>query len=155
MARVADSTTADMPIAQVLERIAFALICDRRKATVGEGNRSVGDLLPGLLSQAGLVDIQSVLNHKTFALVSPYEVADRQALRDAIITKADSDWWIWSRDDAHRYFLAGGGQEAEFEHRWQHRLDETRHTAQELAGGRLHTAGGAIHYLISGQRPAG
>ena len=28
------------------------------------------------------------------------------------------DFWIWSRDDTHRYFLAGGGREDEFDALW-------------------------------------
>ena len=52
---VADSTTADEPVAELVERIEFALICERGKAAVGEGNSSVGDLLPGMLAQAGLI----------------------------------------------------------------------------------------------------
>jgi ubiquinone/menaquinone biosynthesis C-methylase UbiE len=151
---VADSATADTPVPELVERIEFALICERGKAAVGEGNGSVGDLLPGLLAQAGLIDIQSMLNDKTFALAPLYQSDDQQALRSVIIANADSDRWVWSRDDARRYFLAGGGLETEFEPRWQCRLDETRQTAQGLAAGRLHTAGGGIHYLISGQRPA-
>ena len=149
---VADSTTADKPVAELVERIEFALICERGKAAVGEGNSSVGDLLPGMLAQAGLSDIRSMLNDETFALVPPYEPADQRALRRAIIDNADSDHWIWSREDARRYFLAGGGHEPEFQARWRRRLEEARQTAQELAAGRLHTAGGGIHYLISARR---
>ena len=67
-----------------------------------------------------------------------------------IIANAESDWWVWSREEAKRYFLAGGGREDEFEPRW---LEESRETARELAANRLHTAGGGIHYLISGRRP--
>jgi SAM-dependent methyltransferase len=150
---VTDSTTADKPVAELVERVEFMLICERGKAAVGEGNSSVGDLLPGLLAQAGLVDIQCVLDDKAFALVPPYEPDDQRALRDVIIASADSDRWTWSREDAKRYFLAGGGHANDFEARWQRRLAESRETAQELRANRLHTAGGGIHYLVSGRRP--
>jgi hypothetical protein len=150
---VADSTTAAKPVAELMERVEFAVICERGKAEVGEGNSSVGDLLPGLLAEAGLVDVQCVLDDKAFALVPPYEPDDQRALRDAIIASADTDRWTWSREDAKRYFLAGGGHENDFEARWQRRLAESRETAQELGANRLHTAGGGIHYLVSGRRP--
>jgi ubiquinone/menaquinone biosynthesis C-methylase UbiE len=149
---VADSATADEPVPALVERIEFAVICERGKAAVGEGNSSVGDLLPGLLAQAGLSDIRSMLNDRPFALVPPYDRAEQRALRSAIIDNAGSDHWIWSREDARRYFLAGGGHDPEFEVRWQRRLEETRQEAQELVAGRLHTAGGGIHYLISARR---
>jgi SAM-dependent methyltransferase len=151
---VADSTTAGTPVAALVERIEFALICERGKAAVGEGNSSVGDLLPGLLAQAGLIDIQTLLNDRTSALVPPYHQPDQDVLKRVIIASADSGRWIWSRADAKRYFLAGGGHATEFEARWRRRLEEARQTARELAAGRLQTAGGGIHYLISGRRPA-
>lgn len=150
---VADSTTAAKPVAELVERVEFAVMCERGKAHVGEGNSSVGDLLPGLLAQAGLVDIQCVLDDKAFALVPPYEPDDQRALRDVMIASATSDRWKWSREDAKRYFLAGGGHENDFEARWQRRLAESRETAQELAANRLYAAGGGIHYLVSGRRP--
>jgi ubiquinone/menaquinone biosynthesis C-methylase UbiE len=45
---VADSNTVDKPLLEAVERIEFALICERAKTAVGVGNSSVGDLLPGL-----------------------------------------------------------------------------------------------------------
>jgi hypothetical protein len=45
------------------------VICERGKTQVGEGNSSVGDLLPGLLAEAGLVAVQCALDDNTFALV--------------------------------------------------------------------------------------
>ena len=77
---VADSTTAGKPVAELIERIAFAVICERGKAAVGEGDSSVGDLLPGMLAEAGLIDVQCTLNDKTFALAPPYEPDDQRAL---------------------------------------------------------------------------
>jgi ubiquinone/menaquinone biosynthesis C-methylase UbiE len=150
---VADSTTAGKQVAELMERIAFALICERGKAAVGDGDSSVGDRLPGMLAEAGLIDIQCVLNDKTFALTPPYEPDDQRALRDVIIANAESDRWVWSHEEAKRYFVAGGGPANEFEPRWQRRLEESRETARELAANRLHTAGGGIHYLVSGRRP--
>jgi len=66
---VADSTTGNQPTDQRVERAAFTLICERGKAALGEGDNSVGDLLPGYFAQAELMDIQTFLNDKTFALV--------------------------------------------------------------------------------------
>ncbi len=47
---VADSVSATRPVAEVIERVEFALICERGKAAVGEGDSSRDDLLPGLYS---------------------------------------------------------------------------------------------------------
>jgi len=149
---VADSTTGDLPTDERIERVAFALVCERGKAALGEGDSSVGDLLPGVFAAAGLVDIETFLNDRAFALIPPYALPEQQALKAAILEDANSDQWIWSESDARRYYLAGGGREGEFDQRWQRRLKEIHEVARQLDAGRFHTAGGGIQYVVSGRR---
>lgn len=150
---VADSTTCNRPADELVERVAFALICERGKAALGEGDNSVGDLLPGYFAHAGLLDIQTFLNDKTFALVPPYSAPAQQALRTEMLKEAESDRWVGrSASETKRYYLAGGGAEDEFEPRWQRRLSETREAARQLTANQLHTAGGGLQYIVSGRR---
>jgi SAM-dependent methyltransferase len=149
---VADSTTGDLQTDERIERVAFELLCERGKAALGEGDNSVGDLLPGLFAAAGLVDIETFLNDKAFALIPPYALPEQQALKAAVLEDANRDEWIWSKSDARRYYLAGGGAEGEFDQRWQRRLKEIHEVARQLNAGRFHTAGGGIQYVVSGRR---
>jgi len=150
---VADSTTADQPTDERVERVAFALICERGKAALGEGDNSVGDLLPGYFAHAGLIDIQTFLNDKAFALVPPYAPSEQRALRAAMLDDVDSDRWGGRpKSEAKRYYLAGGGAEDEFEARWQRRLSEDRKAARQLKANQLHTAGGGLQYVVCGRR---
>jgi hypothetical protein len=150
---VADSTTGGQTTAELAERVAFALHCERGKAALGEGDNSVGDLLPGYFAQVGLTGIQTFLNDKAFALVPPYASPEQQALRSAMLEDVASDRWVgWSASAAKRYYLAGGGPEDEFEPRWQRRLSEAREAARQLTADLLHTAGGGIQYVVSGRR---
>ena len=151
-ALVADSVTAGRSVAAVVEHVEFVLTCERGKQALGEGNSSVGDLLPGYLHSGGFREIQSFLNDKTDQLVPPYERPDERALARAIITSSQERRWTWTEDDARRYFAAGGGQAEDFDRRWQRRLSEQEELAQQLRDGRLHGSGGGIHYLISGRR---
>ncbi len=151
---VADSTTADQPADERLERVAFALTCERGKAALGEGDNSVGDLLPGYFAQAGLLGIQTFLNDKAFALVPSYSSPEQQALRAAILEDVHRDRWGGQpASEVKRYYLAGGGAEDEFEARWQRRLGEGRAAARQLTANQLHTAGGGLQYVVSGRRP--
>jgi SAM-dependent methyltransferase len=150
---VADSTTGKQSTDELAERVAFALHCERGKAALDEGDNSVGDLLPGYFAPAGLTGIQTFLNDKAFALVPPYASPEQQALRTAMLEDAVSDRWVgWSASAAKRYYLAGGGPENEFEPRWQHRLSEAREVARQITANHPHTAGGRIHYVVSGRR---
>jgi SAM-dependent methyltransferase len=150
---VCDSLTAGDSIADVLERVEFMLICERGKLALGEGNSSVGDLLPELCRRAGLTELQTFLNDKTFALSPPYLTADQRALRSGIIDDADAGRWMSPEPDVRRCFLAGGGDEHDFTRRWQRRLRATRRAADELRADRFSSAGGGIQYVIAGRRP--
>jgi SAM-dependent methyltransferase len=149
---VADSTTAGRSIDELVEKVEFALICERGKAALGEGDNSVGDLLPGYFAAAGLTDVQAFMNDKAFSLVPPYSEPAQQTLKNAMLDDAANDRWGWTVAEARRYYLAGRGLESEFDSRWQRRLSETRRTAAELNSNQLHTAGGGIQYIVSGRR---
>ncbi|MGH2929492.1 MAG: class I SAM-dependent methyltransferase, partial [Solirubrobacteraceae bacterium] len=151
---VTDSIRRDEPIEQRLERVGFAAICERGKAALGEGDNSVGDLLPGYFAGAGLTDIQTSLNDKTFSLIPPYASAEQAALKDEMLEDAAHDRWIWPVSVARRYYLAGGGDDQAFEARWQRRLSETHEAVRHLTANQLHTAGGGIEYVVAGRRPA-
>lgn len=152
---IAHNTTADQTVEELVERFEFALTYERGKAALGEGNNSVGDLLPGYFARAGLEDVQTFLNDKTFELVPPYSSPAQQALRDAILADADLESWSGLTEAAtRRCYLAGGGSEATFADRWQRRVDEARNIARELISRSLDTAGGGLQYVVAGRRPA-
>lgn len=147
------STRFDEPVEQRIDMTRFQLICERGKEALGEGNNSVGDLIPGLLVEAGLQGVQVSQSSRPFPLLPPYATAAEQALRAQIIDWADRDFWIWSREDTRRYFLAGGGDIGEFELLWNLAIGLSRAEADALRGGRYHGAGGSICYLVSGTKP--
>jgi ubiquinone/menaquinone biosynthesis C-methylase UbiE len=149
---VGDSTTVGRSIDELVEKVEFALICERGKAALGEGNNSVGDLLPGYFAAAGLTEVQTFISDRAFSLVPPYSTPAEQALKDAMIEDAIVERWAWSAAEAKRYYLAGGGIDREFESRWQRRLSETQEAADRLGANELHTAGGGIQYVVSGRR---
>ncbi len=147
------SVNAGASIDDLLERMRFLLICERGKEAIGEGNNSIGDLLPGYFVEQGVQGVQTFISDKAAALVPPYRSEDQQALRSYAIKQAEEQTWGWSREGASRYFTAGGGTEQEFEIAWERRLNESRLAAAALTDGSFHTAGGNILYIIAGQKP--
>jgi hypothetical protein len=145
--------TRETPVDELMERLRFALTCERGKIVLGEGNNSVGDLVPGYLAQHGLIDIQTFIADKAAMLVPPYASPDQEVFRDYVLREARENAWGWDRDDARRYFTAGGGSEEEFEPAWERRLEENRRRASALTAYSLHTAGGNILYAIAGRKP--
>jgi SAM-dependent methyltransferase len=150
---VQSSANADAPIDELLDLVKFELTCERGKAALGEGDNSLGDLLPGLLAEQGAVSIQTFLSDKTAALFPPYDSEEQQALRAHLFEQAQRHDWGWSREEARRYFLAGDGSSREFDASWQRRLEENDKAAATVLEGKYHSAGATILYLVAGRRP--
>ena len=150
---VATSNTAAASIDELLDEARFLLTCERGKIALGEGDNSVGDLVPGCLAEHGVREIQTFIADKPAALVPPYASEAQQALRDYVLREAEQGTVGWRRKDARRFFIAGGGSAADFDAVWERRLQARRRDAQALRDGTFHTAGGTILYLIAGRKP--
>jgi SAM-dependent methyltransferase len=150
---VASSTTVGELAEALVDLIGFYVTCEQGKIALGEGNSSVGDLLPGLFTEAGLADVEAFLSDKASVMVPPYASEEQQALKAQYEADLELSRFGWSREEAKRLFVAGGGVEASFEAGWQRRRDEAQDAVAALDDGTLHSAGGAIHYLVAGRRP--
>jgi SAM-dependent methyltransferase len=147
------STNASAPVDEVLDLVRFGLTCERGKAAVGEGNDSIGNLLPGYFAGAGCSDVQSFACDKTHALYPPYASEEQRALRGYYLGGLEG--MLWPREKAKRYFLAGGGSEAEFDASWARREAECERDAQAIREERFHILGSWVLYLIAARKPAG
>ncbi|MFN0132356.1 MAG: class I SAM-dependent methyltransferase [Phycisphaerales bacterium] len=147
------SFNAAWPINDRLRIARFQAICERGKAALGEGDNSVGDLVPGMMQEAGATDIRVWQNERAFPLLPPYESPDQQADAKQVLEFAERDFWGWNKPDTHRYFIAGGGEESEFETLWRFGVTANRAEAAEITARRYHRAGGTIIYLIAGRKP--
>ncbi len=150
-----DSVSFHDPIDEILARARLQLICERGKAALGEGNNSIGDLVPSLFAERDLVDVCVYLNDKADILLPPYNSpAQRATIEERTDFKHRDLWSGWSREDTRRFFLAGGGREGEFEALWlvaiggSDKIDEA--IADRTYAGR---EGAGIGYLIAGRKP--
>ncbi|MEA2435617.1 MAG: hypothetical protein QOF65_173 [Thermoleophilaceae bacterium] len=148
------SMTVGLPLEERVDVVRFYVTCENGKIALGEGNNSIGDLVPGYFNDAGLEDIQACQSDKVSLMVPPYAGDDQQALKEAYIADAERGGWGWSREEACRYYAAGGGDAAEFDDVWERRMEETRQLAAAVENGTYHAAGGDVIYLVSGRRPA-
>jgi SAM-dependent methyltransferase len=137
-----------------IDLIRFYLTCERGKAASGEGNSSIGDLLPGLFAEEGLVEIESYLSDKASFIVSPYDSEERRALKEELITQAREGMWVWSHGETKRFFLAGGGDEKDFSGLWNRRISELQRDAEAVEEERFHSGGGQILYIVAGRKAA-
>jgi SAM-dependent methyltransferase len=153
-ALVLDSLSVRDPVDEIMARVRLQLICERGKAALGEGNNSIGDLVPGLLAERGLVDVRVYLNDKADVFLPPYDSPEQRAALEERADFDHRDFWIWSREDTHRYFLAGGGGDGEFDALWSVAVSGSDRFNQAIADRIYAGAGGGIGYLVSGRKPA-
>jgi SAM-dependent methyltransferase len=132
----------------------FYLICEKGQIALGEGDSSLGDLVPGLFLEAGLTGIQTYMSDKVSLMLPPYETEEQQALAREYAFGAERGAFGWTREEAWRWYSAGGGDPDTFEAAWARRVGENRAQVDAIADGTFHSAGGQILYLVSGRRPA-
>lgn len=147
-----NSVICKYSIEEICDRVRFQLLCERGKVALGEGNNSIGDLLPGYFALLGLNNIQVYLSDKAFSLFPPYQSKEQQVLRKQYLDWIKQKIWIWDREETQRFFLAGGGTQQEFETYWQQILLENQDCENALLNGSFHAASGSILYLVSGRK---
>lgn len=151
---VRDSENFDGDIDVLMDAVRFQALCERGKAASGRGNDSIGDLIPGMMNEAGLVNLQVYLSDKA-TLTLP-----RQSTPDQAAARAQTeDWlarglWIWDKAETETYFRAGGGDPAEFEKLWTNVMDHQRRSLSAAKEQRLSAVAAGLQYLISGRKPA-
>jgi ubiquinone/menaquinone biosynthesis C-methylase UbiE len=148
-----DSISFHDPVDEILARARFQLICERGKAALGEGNNSIGDLVPGLFAERDLTNVCVYLNDKTDILLPPYDSAAQRAMLEECADFKHRDLWIWSREDTRRYFIAGGGPGSEFEALWLAATCGYEKFDKAIADRTYAGAGAGIGYLVAGRKP--
>jgi hypothetical protein len=133
--------------------VQFHLVCERGQIALGLGDSSLGDLVPGLFAQAGLERIETYMSDKVSLMLPPYESEEQRALAGEYAAALERGAFGWTREEAWRYYSAGGGAADAFEDAWARRVAENRAQVEAIADGTFHSAGGQVLYLVSGRRP--
>jgi SAM-dependent methyltransferase len=140
------------PIEKILAGVRLQLLCERGKAALGEGNNSVGDVVPGLFVASGLTDVTVYLNDKANAILPPYSTSEQRAMLEEMQDFESRDFWIWNRADSFRYFLAGGGIEAEFDALWASVTGSIDRFVKAVADRTYSHSGATLNYLVAGRK---
>ena len=145
------SVSAQDSIEDVLDHVKYAMICERGKKMMGQGDNSLGDLVPGFLAEAGFEDIEVCLSDKTIPMYPPYQNQEQMATIEQW-TKG-STWQTSDTTDLH-YFKAFGDRYLDFYKTYHAKYSHTSERFfNSLEDEIYHSAGGTIMYIISGIKP--
>ena len=147
---VRSNLDSNLSLDQRLMQIKFQMICDQGKINSGEGDNSIGDLLPGYFSESNLININVYCSDKAAALYPNYSLPEQKPLVDDFLSRVEKDFGWWDKSDSKKYYLAGGGNEIDFEKIWTESKNLSVETAAAIKENRYHCGGGQIVYLISG-----
>lgn len=149
---VRSSINLNLSLDQRLSQIKFQMICDQGKINLDEGDNSIGDLLPGYFSEIKLQNIKVYVSDKAAALYPDYSLPEQKPLIDDFLNRVEKDFGWWDKADSKKYYVAGGGNEYDFEKIWTDSKKLSVETAKAIKKNHYHCGGGQIFYLVSGRK---
>ena len=137
-------------IDETLDHIKYRLIIEKGKKNMGQGDNSLGDLLPGMFAMAELHNIEVRLSDKAIAMYPPYSTKEQVATLKQWMT--GSSWKSNTQKDID--FFSAAGEEFmpfyfEYQDKYARRDD---HLMGALQREQYHAAGGSLMYLVSGTK---
>jgi len=147
------SLTEDEPVEILVRRFEFWLRQHRGRIAAGQGNHSLGDLLPGWFARLGLREINVHQADRPATLFPPYDTPAQKALIEQEQQWRDSATGPWNKDDLRRLVLLGGGSKTFFETVFADLVEKFRREQAAIASHAFHSAGGSINYLVSARKP--
>jgi len=149
-----DSISSQAPVDSIVELVRLQLICERGKVRLGEGDNSLGDRVPGMFAEQGLVDVEVYVNDRALAVFPPYATAAQRATVEEDRDRLARGHWTWSEDETRRLFLAGGGSEREFPEQFRRGLAARERIVAGIERGTYHGTSGGAFFLVGGRKRA-
>lgn len=147
------SLAADEPVEAIVRRFEFWLRYHRGKVALGEGDHTIGDLLPGYFARLGLCDISVFTSDRAAPVFPPYDRPAQQALVSQEQEWKHSATGPWDRAELRRCVLAGGGSEEFFAHVFAELVEKFAREQRAIAAGTFHAAYGGLTYVLSARKP--
>lgn len=146
------SLTAAEPIESLVRQFEFWLRYHRGKQALGEGDHTIGELLPGYFAGSGLVQIEVYQSDRAASLFPPYDTPAQQAHLGQNQRWKDTATGPWDREELRRCVREGGGSEVFFERGFDELVGKFAREQAAIASGNFHAAYGSLFYLVSGRK---
>jgi SAM-dependent methyltransferase len=147
------SLTAAEPVEAIVRRFEFWLRYHRGKMAAGQGDHTLGDLLPGFFAQLGLSEIAVHQSDRAASIFPPYATPVQQALIEQERTSKLAAGGPWDREAVRGCVTRGGGSEEFFERVFRELDEKFALEQQAIRAGEFHAGNGSVTYLVSGRKP--
>jgi ubiquinone/menaquinone biosynthesis C-methylase UbiE len=147
------SMTADEPVDSIVKRFEFWLRYHRGKKFSGAGDNTIGDLLPGLFARLGLRNIAVTLSDRAAPLFPPYDSNEQKVMIEQAKEWKKTKSGPWDTKALIKFAEAGGANKELLEDGLRLNVEVMNRELAEIADKKFNTAGGGMHYLVSGRKP--
>lgn len=144
------------PWAEVLRLLDFQHTLEAGKIALGQGNSSIGDLLPGLFAKAGLTGLLVYQTDRCPAMVPPYQTREQAIEIRQFLTWVDADLCLLAggtREQTEVLYHAGGGDPAKWDELWDLTLAQQKRWKAAILAGEYDGGRALTGYLVSGRKP--
>jgi SAM-dependent methyltransferase len=130
----------------------FAWRCTRGKARLGLGDNNYGIRLPELFS---LLDTpEYAMNDRPWVMAPPYSRIQETAHLADLDNSIAEQVYGWERDEARRYYVAGGGEPNAFERDYETLLASQSRERDAVVAGQWVELNGPAMLVAWGRKPA-
>ena len=146
-----DSSSAQSTIEDRLAAVRYALVYEQGKIKSGQGDDSIGDLLPGIMHEVGFQSIKTYMSDKCNTVIPPYDTDEMKTFVDWMITEKPFKNEI---DDETRTFIQAHGEKYGdvLESSTGEESEEIEENRKLISSQSYHRAGAYIMYLVSGNK---
>lgn len=142
-----NSVNRNESVEEILDHVKYRLIIEKGKKNLGQGDNSLGDLLPGMFALEGLKNIEVRLSDKAIAMYPPYDNKEQVATLKQWLE--GSSWKSATQKDID-FFSAAGEEYMRFYFEYQEKYSgRSEHIMGALQREQYHAAGGSLMYLVS------
>ncbi len=130
----------------------FAWRCTRGKARLGLGDNNLGIRLPELF--AALEDPRFAMNDRPWLLAPPLDAPQVASHLEDLARAVAERVYGWERDEARRYYLAGGGTDEDFARDYDALLARQADELAATRAGRWFELNAPAMLIAWGRKPA-
>lgn len=139
-------------VEKTLNNLKYDLLIQKGIATLHEGFISLGDYVPKLFLESGLNDITVSIVDKACSLIPPYDTEEKKARAQELLDWINNSEADYDRQQMLKYYLAGGGNEQEFNDIWKEKQKDSLKIKQAILDEKYIMPGGALMYIITGRK---
>lgn len=139
-------------VEKTLDNLKYDLLIQKGIVALNEGFISLGDYVPKLFFEAGLKEINVSIVDKACALIPPYDTKEKKARAKELLDWINNSEADYDKSQMLKYYLAGGGDEQEFNNIWETKQKDSLRIKQAILDETYIMPGGALMYIVTGKK---